>query len=443
MEHTSSFKKCIICQTNPQELRCLKCDLAYCQECETKIHTNILQKLHSDFIEKVDKKELTTGYCPTHKKRYKSFCKIHKALVCEDCESDFCWKHKKEISTIKTIHTELTKQVGNVQIKLLSLKHQIINDQISLTQKKDLMEKDFNRLEKYLTQKCEQMKEQIDEFGKKSKRILSLSKVVTEKRFEDSLEFKSKLLIDLKSQKSTIKKIEGLREKENKETEQVIYSLQVIENFKATNERFTINKQNELMEKEKLGPNEADKIFQSSKDTFDGNWKDSEIKLLQEDKMAIKIGGYLENKGGIIFGKNIISEGLHHIKIKINNFPQNSKPNWIKIGVIASKNKKRLPWKKEDFNKLFYFSTFYSSYKKELTSQKLTINPNVQREAYGKPFKTGDILHIFLDMNKKEISFGVNDDKFGVAFDNLPESVNLWYFLKSQQEDFNKISLLF
>ncbi|KAJ6235778.1 spry domain containing socs box protein [Anaeramoeba flamelloides] len=133
---------------------------------------------------------------------------------------------------------------------------------------------------------------------------------------------------------------------------------------------------------------------------------------------------------GRILGKTQYSTGKHKIKIKIDQFPNNStKSNGIILGVINTEDRENFI-KNGDFEGTYYFDTYWN--------QNLLQSLKVKKEK-GKKYsekypkniklKENDILEILLDMDQKTISFKINKNNLGIALKNLPKSVHFFAYL--------------
>lgn len=88
--------------------------------------------------------------------------------------------------------------------------------------------------------------------------------------------------------------------------------------------------------------------------------------------------------------------------------------NYIKVGVSKNKNVKAKGSFADDENGWAYFSKGQTRH-----------NSNIEGTEYGKAFGSGDVVGVFLDQMKGTLSFYLNDELLGVAFedDELANSV--------------------
>ncbi|KAJ3423685.1 hypothetical protein M0812_30219 [Anaeramoeba flamelloides] len=450
----NSVPKCQICENNRQENYCSKCEIGYCNECQDKVHTKEVQPFHLKWVVKVFSDE--HNICPTHKKPFLKFCTEHKMLVCEECETNYCWKHMKCICTLQEGKEDLKQETEKVksQLKLNVLK--LKKNRCEIQRESEEFGKEIKTTEEEIKNKYEEMIKEIEKAKRTQLSQLKKIKMITSKLLEKKMSQNEDKLKEQKEMKSDLQSIDLLPHNEQFLRQQISISLTVFDKFKRNSEEEkekvkgnekekVIQNSNQFNldndENEQISPNEADRNVIISNDSFDPQWKDKFIKLSSDNLSATKSGKYFRGKGGIVCGKNVYSKGLYEIKIKINNYPMNES-NWIKIGVINYSTRNPLPWKKPDFQGLYYFGTYYTEGTKDLSSYKLRICPKLERIPYGKPFKNGDTFHIYLDMDKRTISFGINDENFGVAWTDLPEKVIFWSFIKSQQYQDNQISFI-
>ncbi|KAJ3424656.1 zinc finger protein constans-like [Anaeramoeba flamelloides] len=159
-------------------------------------------------------------------------------------------------------------------------------------------------------------------------------------------------------------------------------------------------------------------------DQFDQNYTYSELLLSNNNTSLTNSAIYY----GRSVGTKIYSTGYHDIVLKIDRYDHTQNANLqIYLGVMGLHNRENF-LKTGALNDSISFHTFQTRInqtKRVLKSQKVNfVSNNVNYgEKYGKPFKEGDNVHIFLDMDKKEVSFGTNQDIFGLATNNLPGQV--------------------
>eukprot|EP01084_Bolivina_argentea_P000401 753_1 len=119
-----------------------------------------------------------------------------------------------------------------------------------------------------------------------------------------------------------------------------------------------------------------------------------------QTKLTVK---YLEHKGyNTAFGSVSVNNGKHIWKLKIIK-----KTTKICLGVSSSIETK---------NTQFHRQKSYANYGYNWDGSK--ISHKTKYEKYGIPIKTGQIITIILDLNKKQLSFMNNNNNLGIAFNN-------------------------
>ncbi|KAJ6234564.1 spry domain containing socs box protein [Anaeramoeba flamelloides] len=166
------------------------------------------------------------------------------------------------------------------------------------------------------------------------------------------------------------------------------------------------------------------------------------IKLKNENKTA-----WNPSYGwGTICGKKIYSSGIHEIKIKIDQFPNpKNQYNHIKLGIIKTENRENFIKKRKLEGETYIFATIWDHQKKKLVSQKFKNgNGKWTDKNYPKEInlKKNDIFTIFLDMDRKNISFEINE-KYLIGWGNLPQKVNFFAALADQEgKEKNQITII-
>ncbi|KAJ6250423.1 spry domain containing socs box protein [Anaeramoeba flamelloides] len=219
------------------------------------------------------------------------------------------------------------------------------------------------------------------------------------------------------------------------------------------------------------------------KDYFDSKLKNNRIKLFNYGKSIITVRKW--KRSGCICGNKIYSQGLHRINFCIDRFRLSSDyQNFICLGVVDS-DKRRKFINDGYWEQTFYFMTHWHPFienenenknennvekekekgnenekekgkgkgkgkgkeqqepKKKLLNYKCKKFPEIQEE-FARPISEGDIFTIHLDMDRKQMSFLINQEDFGIAWTNIPNNVCFFACLSGQKDTNNKnqISLL-
>ncbi|KAJ3447564.1 optomotor-blind-related-gene-1 isoform a-related [Anaeramoeba flamelloides] len=154
----------------------------------------------------------------------------------------------------------------------------------------------------------------------------------------------------------------------------------------------------------------------------------------------------IQGKWGKMGGGKIYTEGFHEIKFKINNFAMEN--SWseseICIGLIDYEKKDEFFEKYQSWDRTFSFETRWNSNNSgKFESKIVKYDQQFVEQKYGSPFKTGDYVSIYLDMFQKNVSFGINNQNFGIAWGNIPERVCFFisFYSLDLEENF-EISLI-
>ncbi|KAJ6229428.1 eukaryotic translation initiation factor 4 gamma [Anaeramoeba flamelloides] len=154
----------------------------------------------------------------------------------------------------------------------------------------------------------------------------------------------------------------------------------------------------------------------------------------------------IQGKWGKMGGRKIYTEGFHEIKFKINNFAMEN--SWseseICIGLIDYEKTHDFFEKYQSWDGTFSFETRWNSNNSGKYESKIVkSDQQFVDQKYGSPFKTGDYVSIYLDMSQRNVSFGVNNQNFGIAWENIPESVIFFIrFYSLDLEESFEISLI-
>ncbi|KAJ3427583.1 hypothetical protein M0812_25207 [Anaeramoeba flamelloides] len=395
--------QCEVCEEKKADFYCTECKVHYCQNCESEVHTS--------FFEEKSIKNSFSKNLIFHKR---------KSIPIYATNTIKNYSYIAEIQSNETIQKSLElKNKFKIEIKKLS---NFIENQSDLLIQK-IQKSKINHLNLLL-------KVEIISNTKFTKIINK-----NEAKQEEVNETKSqiKILTKLEKNKKTIKLIQeskGMIEKEEREKER-----------KREQQRKRViqrEKEEESEEIRRLNQRE----IQRSEEEFDPVMnRENLIKLKNENKTA---WNQKYDRNGIICGKKIYSRGKHQIKIKIDQFP-NPKNEWnlIYLGIIKTENRENFI-KKRNWEGIYYFSSYWYG-RKKIESEKVKkengkrIEKNYPEKIY---LKKNDIFTIFLDMDQKKISFKLNEKELE-GWENLPEKVNFFAFLRSQKgKEKNQITII-
>ena len=155
-------------------------------------------------------------------------------------------------------------------------------------------------------------------------------------------------------------------------------------------------------------------LFYAMSDAFE--YMGKFMKLERETQSLVQT----MDKSNSAFLFKTFDSGLHHWKFKVNKCY--SKELWSQtVGI----------WKIElddDANMHLFVNNYFTEYSKRAYGFAINAGKLISRETgsayeghdikkYGEKTKTGDIIDMYCDMSKLELSFAINDRDFGKAFD--------------------------
>ncbi|KAJ6230368.1 e3 ubiquitin-protein ligase trim [Anaeramoeba flamelloides] len=378
--------QCEVCEAKKADFYCTKCEFYYCKNCESQVHTPFFKKKHQEFI-------------------YKEPFIPPKSLN----------EYSNEISEkIKIILKKIQKDEKNNKKKI----------KISLENQKKIRQ-EIKDLANFIQNKSDLLIQKIQNSKINYLNLLKNIEIISNTKFTKILKEKEEKRIKINQKKKKIKNLKKL-DKDEKKFKLILESNEIIE--KETTEIEEREKKKRKKEKEK--------------DKFDPKMnRRNIIQLKNENKTARNSSKY---KWGKICGKKIYSSGKHKIKIKIDHFPNlENEINWIRLGVIKTENRQNYI-QKGNYEDTYNFRTFWNG--KKTQSRKIKKeNGKWTKEKFPEEinFKKNDILKIFLDMDKKKISFKINEKNLG-GWENIPEKVNFFAHLNHQKggEEKNQITII-
>ncbi|KAJ3451651.1 e3 ubiquitin-protein ligase trim39 [Anaeramoeba flamelloides] len=330
-------------------------------------------------------------------------------------------KFEKRIKKERKRKKELKKEKNNLRTMRKKMYYHHQNQQ-----KKPKKRKTKNKNEQQEEQEQEQKKEQEKEQNKHDKNKNTTQNFDQKEQQESG----SLLLAKRNGKRKRQKRIHETQKKQN---------LEIIYEYRELKKRLSLN--NFKKQFEELQIITKNPKYPISKEIFDEKNKDHSILLLNNNRTAINVS---RNYIGLVCGKQIYSKGIHEIKIKIDNFNfSRNQDNWICLGVVNSKNRRNFI-KNHEWIGTYYLVTEWNPFNVErsIYSWKRKFDPNKISQQYANSFTRGDEIKILLNMTKREISFSINNRDFGVAWENLPKSVNFFVYLEHQRRnDRNQISL--
>ncbi|KAJ3429258.1 hypothetical protein M0812_24602 [Anaeramoeba flamelloides] len=434
--------KCEVCSKEDAEFYCSHCPVYYCQKCEAQVHTPFLKNKHEKFIsqdifiENQESKETNiNNRCPKHKKKFKFYCEKEDQLKCPECIEN-CLDQNHLIFSLNKKCNEI---IQKIQIILNEIQTKEKDNQLTI-QKSQLNKIKFKQKIQQISQQIQResdlLKQQIEKSKNQHLKLLKTIEIIIENQFNQIIQNNQKTIQKINQNKTKIQKIIKLKTKSQK-CKLINESRMIINKFKKRKEK---EKEKEKV-KEKEKEKEKEK-FKLSKEIFDPkmNCKKT-IKLKNQNQT---VWNPSDKFNGIILGQTQYSTGKHKIQIKIDQFPNiNTEENWIYLGVINTENRENLI-KKGDYEGAYYFKTYWEN--NLLQSLKTTEqNGKEYEEKYPEniKLKENDILEILLDMDQKTISFKINENNLGIAWENLPESVHFFAdLIYMEGNEKNQITLI-
>ena len=147
-------------------------------------------------------------------------------------------------------------------------------------------------------------------------------------------------------------------------------------------------------------------LFYGGEWGWDENIKPSTIEFVS--RTVTRKTGY---KWATCFGRNVVDSGVHHWRFKAVKYS-----GYIRVGLFKEKYNPQsmvesvLGYDKPNSDYVF---NWQQGYIHDPTKN------NEKLKDYGIIAKEGDTCDVHIDLNKLQISFGVNTKMYGIAFDNI------------------------
>ncbi|KAJ6252916.1 hypothetical protein M0813_13779 [Anaeramoeba flamelloides] len=423
--------QCEVCEKNRSDFYCTECKVHYCQNCESEVHTSFWKKKHKEFI-------FQEPYVPRIK--LSLFCKDENKLICTGCY-DTCRTDNHAILSLNGYSNEISEKIKIILNTIQ--KEEIRNNetiQKSLENQKKIKQ-EIKELYDEIKINSNLLIEKIQTSKIKYLNLLKNIEMITNKKFDKILKknmVKQKMINENKNQIKNLKKMKKDENyikliQESKEMierqiqkEEILKQRQVQIETKRQREMERLS-QRKMKQKIERGKKRRKKIqLEREKDQFDPRMnRKNLIKLKNGNKTACNA---LYGMGicGTICGKKIYSSGKHEIKIRIDKFPNpKNQINFITLGVVKTEDRGKLI-KKWGNRKTYFFVGDWSCFEERMRSYKgKRLDGNqIQKERCPKKIKLKeyDFFTIFLDMDKKIISFKINEINLG-GWRNLPKRV--------------------
>ncbi|KAJ3433367.1 tripartite motif-containing protein [Anaeramoeba flamelloides] len=416
--------ECEVCEEKKADFYCTECKVHYCQNCESEVHTSFLKKKHKEFIFQepyVSQEKTNSNLCDKHKKELCLYCKDDNELICTKCYVN-CRINNHEILDLDEYSNEISEKIKIILNKIKNVEIQNNETMQKSFELKNKFKIEIQKLSKLIENQSDLLIQKIQKSKINHLNLLLKVGIISDTKFDQIINKNEAKQKDLNKTKKQIKTLKKLK-KDKKIIKLIRESKEIIE------------KEEEI---------EILRLNQSKKETgeeFDPEMnRENQIKLKNKNKTAWNPS---ENWGRIC-GKKIYSRGKHQIKIKIDQFPNTKNEiNYINLGVIKTENMENLI-KNGEYEGTYYFHNYLNWDGKIDSQKKKKENGNYILEKYPEKIilKKNDIFTISLDMDKKKISFKINEKELG-GWENLPEKVNFFAFLDEQKgEEKNQITII-
>ncbi|KAJ6236964.1 hypothetical protein M0813_27313 [Anaeramoeba flamelloides] len=405
--------KCEVCSKEYAEFYCSKCPVHYCQKCEAQVHVKKESK----------EKNNNNTKCPKHNQKFKFYCEEEDQLICRECIA-YCLDQNHSLLSLNSKSNEIFQKI---QIILNEIQTKEKDNQLTIQKSqrnKNKFKQKIQQISQQIEKESDLLKQQIEKSKNKQLQLLKTIQIIIENQINQIIQNNQKTIQKINQNKPKIQKIKKLKTK-NQNIELINESKEIINKFKKRKEK----------EKEKQKLKLSKEIFDPKMNSFNF------LKLKNQIQTAWNAS---KKSMGIILGQTKYSTGKHKIKIKIDQFPNTcTEKNAFSLGVINTKNREKLIGDRNTEG-YYYFKTHWD--KNKLRSFKIK---KEKGKWYSKKYpknnklKENDILEILLDMDQKTISFKINENNLGTAWEKLPESVYFFaYFAGTKGNKKNQITLI-
>ncbi|KAJ6255082.1 hypothetical protein M0813_11739 [Anaeramoeba flamelloides] len=152
--------ECQVCEKQKANFYCTKCEIHYCQNCESQVHTSFLKKKHKEFTfqEPYNPQE---NNCSIHQNNKLSrYCKNCQKVICDKCVFD----HTNHETIAFDQPMDFYKELINEQKKCIKNHFERINEKFE----------QLNNSEEKMISKKEKIFREISEFYLNQKKLLDL-----------------------------------------------------------------------------------------------------------------------------------------------------------------------------------------------------------------------------------------------------------------------------
>ncbi|KAJ6241500.1 e3 ubiquitin-protein ligase trim [Anaeramoeba flamelloides] len=434
---------CEVCKSSDAEYHCSRCSVNFCENCTDKLHSEFLKTSHQKYVKlilgnektnKKNKKLKKSTKCELHEKKYLLFCKNDNRCICTECIAK-CTKHGHiliKLEEASKIYIESCKQIlGNLRT---AKKHTRTKAKKSL--------QDHKNFQKSVEKESKNILEQIN-FLQTKINSLKGNYLNSLKRISNYNSAMVNHIVHLENEKQkffqeTKGVLQNYLELEKKED-----YVQIITNFqKLDQEKINRSLNLNVNENKKVERGEEKEQTIRYQEYFSTKYKSPTARL--DSNFTLCTTTSKSNENFWVCGNSIFQKkGIYEIRVKINQFPNRRRAfNKLQLGIVDYQNRDEFIQRGNLKGRLFFTSVWDPYDDPKITHKKVRFFPKHEEVQYGSPLKKGDVLRVIINMTKRELSFGKNDEFFGLAWDNIPEKVCFFAHLWGQKKIKNKISFV-
>ncbi|KAJ6226453.1 tripartite motif-containing protein [Anaeramoeba flamelloides] len=441
--------KCQRCSKEKAYYVCTRCKVSFCKNCEDKVHTDFTKELHKKETKRVNEMRkigIKRDLCQEHNKKLKLFCEDESKLICMECY-DNCQQKKHSIISLKSGAKKLINDIQLIINEVIKSKKTNKQNIESMMEKKEKLQKLIKKNSEKIINDTEKLKLRIEEGKKQHLQLLKTINQDIEQKFSEMIKKETKEMKRKNKNLNDYKIIKELKKK-NKKIQLINKSMDLLndtKNMDLNNKKDSKLVKGEVNPKRKQNNSESTDGFEDATEYRNSDLEkpNNQIQISRKFNLEMKLRMKLTNKKntvintfsewGVIYSKKKYTSGKHKIVIRIDNFPNSPmENNSIYLGVFDT-SKRRDLINGAEWAGSFYYRTFWCYWNKKKLSMNRKFVTKLETEKIDKHLQNGDTFTIKLNMNSKKIFFKINNFDLGLAFDNLPDSVNFFVYLSSQE----------
>ncbi|KAJ3447996.1 e3 ubiquitin-protein ligase triml1-related [Anaeramoeba flamelloides] len=415
IEKTDSRPVCQICCKERSNFYCKKCQVSFCLNCEKDVHTPFLKKQHQNCLRDLSifrQKILPKTRCNKHNKKFTHFCVKENRLICSKCVLD-CSQNKHLIISFKTATKQFSKRIAEHEKRIHKMETKTKLEMEKTIQNQKQLNEAIRILYAKIHNQTVLLKKQLDLLERRCETILTESTQFINRNSKKTISKQQQLLAKAENEKQAISQI---YEAEKSKVDQV----ELIQMYASVTE-------NSLQKGVNYQP-----IPKNYATTFNRILTTKFLELSNNGHTIINKSG--SDWGfGVACGNKIYHRGYNVITLNIDQFPLlEAMTNFISIGAIDANNQHNLIVG-NNFQGSYFIDVrkYFSKSKINFDCCKIKHTRKKTKANYDAIFNEGDKIKIILDMNKKEISYQINERRFGTAWNELPESVVLFVVMRN------------